>query len=441
MFDLSSNRRTRARHKAGAHWQGMLVDGAAITAWAVVLLVMARWVAQLALERLNQRHVRAHAEAVPEAFRDTVDAGTYRKSVAYTLAGSRFHLVEATWQAAVLLGVLFSGLLPWGYAKAAAWSGSSEWGMAAFILAVGLLLATVNLPLDWHHQFRLEERFGFNTTTPKLWWLDRLKGLLLSVGLGLPLLWLVLKLVGWTGRWWWLWAWAAVLAFQLLMAVLAPVLILPLFNKFTPLPEGPLRQRLLQLAERTRFRARSIQVMDGSKRSRHSNAFFTGFGRFRKIVLFDTLLQQLAEPELEAVLAHEIGHYKKKHIPKMLGFSAVASLAAFFAIATLAQQEWFYRAFGFEPGHIAPALLLFGLTAGLVTFWFSPVAHYWSRRHEYQADAFAAATMGEAAALIRALRKLSEKNLSNLTPHPLYSGFYYSHPTLLEREQALQPAS
>jgi STE24 endopeptidase len=414
------------------------MDGTALFAGFVVILIVARWVAQWTLERLNQRHVLAHAEAVPEAFRETMDAETYRKSIAYTLAGSRFHQVEAAWQALVLLAMLFSGVLPWAYGKATAWTGSGEWSMAAFLVGVGLLLGAVNLPLDWYHQFRLEERFGFNTTTHKLWWLDRLKGLLLTVGLGLPLLYLVLKLVRWTGPWWWLWAWAAVLAFQLLMAVLAPVLILPLFNKFSPLPEGSLRNRLLRLAERTRFRARSIQVMDGSKRSRHSNAFFTGFGRFRKIVLFDTLVQQLAEPELEAVLAHEIGHYKKKHIPKMLAFSALTSLAAFYAIAVLAQQEWFYRAFGFEPGNIAPALLLFGLTAGLVTFWFSPLAHWWSRRYEYQADAFAAAAMREPASLIRALRKLSEKNLSNLTPHPFYSGFYYSHPTLLEREQALQ---
>ncbi len=177
--------------------------------------------------------------------------------------------------------------------------------------------------------------------------------------------------------------------------------------------------------------------MDGSKRSRHSNAFFTGFGRFRKIVLFDTLIQQLTEPELEAVLAHEIGHYKKKHIPKMLVFSAISSLVGFYLISVLARQEWFYRAFDFEPGNVAPALLLFGLLAGTVTFWFSPLTHWWSRRYEYQADAFAARVMNEAQSLIGALRKLNEKNLSNLTPHPLYSGFYYSHPTLLEREQAL----
>jgi STE24 endopeptidase len=212
---------------------------------------------------------------------------------------------------------------------------------------------------------------------------------------------------------------------------------LPLFNKFTPLPEGTLRERLLTLAQRTRFVAKSIQVMDGSKRSRHSNAFFTGFGQFRKIVLFDTLIQQLSEPELEAVLAHEIGHFKKKHIPKMLVFSAFSSLAGFYIVAVLAQQGWFYRAFGFAPGNIAPVLLLFALLSGAVMFWFSPLAHWWSRRYEYQADAFAAEVMNEPRSLVGALRKLNEKNLSNLTPHPLYSGFYYSHPTLMEREQAL----
>jgi STE24 endopeptidase len=260
---------------------------------------------------------------------------------------------------------------------------------------------------------------------------------LLGIGLGYPLLVLVLKLVEWMGLSWWLWAWGALLAFQMLMLVLGPVLILPLFNQFTPLPDGTLRERLLKLAERTRFRTRSIQVMDGSKRSRHSNAFFVGFGGFRKIVLFDTLIQQLAEDELEAVLAHEIGHFKKRHIPKTLLLSAVSSLVGFWLVALLAGQDWVYRGFGFEPGSIAPALLLFGLLSGAITFWFSPAAHWWSRRYEYQADAFAAEVMHEPHSLIGALRKLNEKNLSNLTPHPLYSGFYYSHPTLLEREQAL----
>jgi STE24 endopeptidase len=408
-----------------------------VAAAVAVLLILARWAAQLGLGRLNRRHLLAHAGAVPEAFRGIVDEATYAKSVQYTLAKARLEEVETAGSTVLLLAVLFSSVLPWGFQGVAQWLGTSAWASAAFLLVTGVALSLPGLPLDWYHQFRLEARFGFNTTTQALWWLDRLKGLLLGMALGYPLMVLVLKLVEWTGARWWLWAWVVLLGFQLLMLVLAPVLILPLFNKFTPLPEGSLRERLLKLAEHTRFRARSIQVMDGSKRSRHSNAFFTGFCGFRKIVLFDTLIQQLAEPELEAVLAHEIGHFKKKHIPKMLLMSAASSLAGLWLVSLLARQEWFYRSFGFEPGSIVPALLLFGLLSGAVTFWFSPVAHWWSRRYEYEADAFAAGVMKEPRSLIGALRKLNEKNLSNLTPHPLYSGFYYSHPTLLEREQAL----
>jgi STE24 endopeptidase len=403
-----------------------------------LILILARWAAQLWLDRLNERNVIAHAGAVPEAFKESVDAATYEKSVRYTLAKSRFGRVELTYDTIILAAVVFSGVLPWAFQSFTNHFGVSAWAMAGFLMVVGIGLALPGLPCAWFHQFRLEERFGFNTTTPKLWWADRFKGLVLALAIGYPLLVLILKLVGWTGDSWWLWAWGCMMVFQVVMLVLAPVLIMPLFNKFTPLPEGSLRERLLALGKRTGFVSSRIQVMDGSKRSRHSNAFFTGFGRFRKIVLFDTLVQQLSEPELEAVLAHEIGHYKKRHIPKMLVWSAVSSLAAFYLISVLAKQEWFYRAFGFEPGSIVPALLLFGLLSGVVTFWFSPLAHWWSRRYEYEADAYAAQTMNEVRSLVGALRKLNEKNLSNLTPHPLYSGFYYSHPTLLERERALK---
>jgi len=405
--------------------------------WLTLGLILARLVAELWLASLNRRHVLAHAGEMPPAFRGIIDEPAYKKSVAYTLAKGRLGNFEDPCDTAVLLVVLFSGVLPWVFHLFSHGLGRSAWVMAAFLFAVGLAVSLPGWPFDWYAQFRLEQKFGFNTTTPKIWWSDRLKGLLLALVLGYPLLVFILKIVQWTGVWWWLWAWGALLAFQLLMSVLAPVLILPLFNKFTPLPEGNLRERLLDLAKRTQFRAQSIQLMDGSKRSRHSNAFFTGFGRFRKIVLFDTLVQQLTGPELEAVLAHEIGHFKKKHIPKMLVFSAACSLAGFYLISVLARQEWFYRAFGFEPGNVAPALLLFGLLAGTVTFWFSPLIHWWSRRYEYQADAFAARVMSGTQSLLGALRKLNEKNLSNLTPHPFYSGFYYSHPTLLEREQAL----
>jgi len=400
-------------------------------------LVLAKWAAQLWLEWLNQRHVLAHADAVPDALKDSIDPDTYAKSVDYTLAKSRFGQMENAWNTVVLLVILFSGALPRGYDLFANWFGASAWAQAAFLFLAGVALSLPGLPFDWYGQFRLEGRFGFNTTTPTTWWMDRFKGLLLALALGYPLLMLVLKLVEWMGDRWWLWAWVCVLGFQLLMVLLAPILILPLFNKFTPLPEGSLRERLLALGKRTGFTPRTIQVMDGSKRSRHSNAFFTGFGRFRKIVLFDTLIQQLAEPELEAVLAHEIGHYKKRHVPKMLAWSAASLFIGFYVVAWIANQAWFYQAFGFGTGARAPAFLLFGLLSGVVTFWFAPLQNLWSRRYEYQADAFAAGTMGESRSMVGALRKLNEKNLSNLTPHPLYSGFYYSHPTLLEREQAL----
>jgi len=410
----------------------------------VVVLILARSVAELWLSRLNQQHVRAHAGEVPAPFRGVVDQPTYHRSVAYTLAKSRFSNVAGDFDTAILLVVLFSGVLPWAFVSVRAALGDSLWAMAIFLFAVGMALTIPGLPFDWYAQFRLEQRFGFNTMTVRTWIADRMKGFALAIVLGVPLLVLVLKLIEWTGARWWLWSWLAVVLFQLLLMLIAPALILPLFNKFTPLPDGTLRERLFALAKRTGFPTRSIDVMDGSKRSRHSNAFFTGFGRFRKIVLFDTLVAQLSEPELEAVLAHEIGHYKKRHIVKLLAVSVLGLFVAFAAMAWLAQQDWFFAAFGFarrpaySPVAIAPAMLLFALLAGTFSFWLTPVMNLWSRCFEFEADAFARDVMQEAQSLIGALRKLNEKNLSNLTPHPLYSGFYYSHPTLLERERALR---
>src|SRR6266850_723556 len=412
-----------------------------------LLLILARAITELCLSRLNQRHVRANVNEVPPEFREIIDEPTYRRSVDYTLVKSRFGEIAGAFDFLLLIAVLFSGVLPWAFGKFTANFGTSVWAMASFLLVAGIALSVLALPFAWYAQFKLEERFGFNTTTMKTWAVDRVKGFLLALLLGYPLLALVLKLIEWTGANWWLWAAAVVIAFQLLVLLIAPAIIMPLFNKFTPLPEGTLRERLFALARRTDFPTRSIEVMDGSKRSRHSNAFFTGFGRFRKIVLFDTLVAQLTEPELESVLAHEIGHYKKRHVLKLLGVSIAGVLLAFAAIAWLARQQWFYRAFGFEhqtgfaAANVVPAMLLFVLLAGTISFWVSPLIHIWSRRFEYEADAFARATMGEAQPLIQALRKLTEKSLSNLTPHPLYSGFYYSHPTLFERERAMQVAS
>ncbi len=404
---------------------------------AVVALVILRLVAQLALEALNRREVRRNASQRPAAFVDVMDEATYAKAVQYTLAKSRFSTVETIFEVVILLALLFSGALPWLWLKFNALSPGAAWSGALFLVGTMILLGLPGLPLEWWSQFRLEEKFGFNKSTMGLWVTDHIKSTLLGLVIGFPLMWALLALVGKVGSLWWLWGFALLFGFQLLMMVLYPKLIMPLFNKLTPLPEGDARTRLMALADRTGFRAQTIEVMDGSKRSGHSNAFFTGFGRFRRIVLYDTLMAQLAQDGVEAVLAHEIGHYKRGHIPQRLVTMALMQLGAFAAIAWLTNAAWFNAAFGLPPGMLAPTFLLFGLLGGLVTFWFSPIGNWVSRKHEYEADAFAKDAMGGAGPLVSALRKMSQKNLSNLTPHPLYSTFHYSHPTLVERERAL----
>ena len=406
-------------------------------AFAAILIVM-RLAAELWLNALNRREVLRHAAAPPPAVAAIMDAPTYDKAVAYTLAKNGLARWTLGFDAGVLGLAVFSGVLPWLFARVDAWAPGQAWSGALFILIAGVLLGLPGLPFEWWEQFRLEEKFGFNKSTLRLWLTDKLKGLALAGVIGFPLLWALFALVRAVGGTWWLWGWVLMFAFQMLMLVLYPKLILPLFNKLTPLPEGEARARLLALSERTGFHAKTIEVMDGSKRSGHSNAFFTGFGRFRRIVLFDTLVAQLAQEELEAVLAHEIGHYKCGHIPKFLAVMAVLQLGAFATVAWLSQAPWFNAAFGLPAGAPAPTFLLFALLGGLVTFWFSPIGNRVSRKNEYEADAFARNAMNSAAPLVGALRKLSQKNLSNLTPHRLYSAVYYSHPTLVERERALQ---
>jgi STE24 endopeptidase len=406
--------------------------------WIVAGLMALRLVADLVLMALNRAEVRRHASKPPAAAAAIMDAATYAKSVSYTLAKSRFAILTEVFDTLVLALVLFGGVLPTLFAKIAGWGApGAVWSHALFILIAGALLSIPSLPFDWWDQFRLEQNFGFNKSTPRLWLTDKIKAALLGVAIGFPLLWALLSLVKWTGDLWWLWGFGLILGFQLLMLVLYPKLILPLFNKLTPLPPGELRDRLLSLGERTGFRAQTIEVIDGSKRSGHSNAYFTGFGRFRRIVLFDTLIAQLTPAELEAVLAHEIGHYRRGHVPKMIALSAVSMFVGFGVLAWLARSPWFNASFGFPADEMAPSLLLFGLLSGIVTFWFTPVANTLMRKYEYEADAFARNAMQSAEPMVGALRKLAQKNLTNLTPHPIYSAFFYSHPTLVERERAL----
>jgi STE24 endopeptidase len=404
----------------------------------VALLLVLKTATEIWLDLLNRKRVLQEAGDVPEAYREYIDEETYDKSVSYTLAKNRLGIMETLYDAAILALVLFSGVLPMAWAGIGSIVGTGVWGQAISLFAIFTLLSLPGMPFEWYHQFRLEERFGFNKSTIKLWLTDKVKGTLIGGIIGIPLLAFLVWLVG-TTQFWWLWGFACFLVFQLMMVVIYPMFIMPLFNKFEELPDGDLRQRLMSLGDKTGFRAKTILVMDGSRRSGHSNAFFTGFGRFRRIVLYDTLIEQMDERQLASVLAHEIGHYKLGHIPKMLIISSIFLFLSFLALGWLEQSAWFIQTFGFEGGTaIGPVILLFGLLAGLVTFWTSPLTNALSRKHEYEADDFARRAMDEdPMPIIQALRILSEKNLSNLTPHPTFSAFHYSHPTLIERESAL----
>lgn len=405
----------------------------------ILILIFARLIWESVLSFLNMSQAKRSRESAPEQILEVMDKKTHEKSVNYTLAKEKFSLFSGLYETLVLLVVLFSGFLPWFYSFFDSGEGFPVLWESMFLVSVMVIISLPGLPIEYYSQFRLEERFGFNKATVKLWISDKIKGLIIGLILGVTLISLIIFLINRLGDFWWVWAFCALFVFQLVLMVLYPMLILPWFNKLTPLPNKDLRQRLMKLADRAGFKARTIQVMDGSKRSGHSNAFFTGFGRFRRIVLFDTLVEQLSPEELEAVLAHEIGHYKKGHVPRMLALSAIMGLAGLWILAWLINAPWFIQTFGFdyEQSGPGPALLLFALLTGLFTFWLSPLFGLLSRKHEYESDRFASEYTGPKP-MINALRKLSEKNLSNLTPHPVYSGFYYSHPTLFERERALK---
>jgi STE24 endopeptidase len=405
-----------------------------------VCLLVLKVGASIVLDWINLRYAQARMSAVPASFRDFIDLSTYQKSVDYTAAKTRFGIVSDLYDAAVLALVLLLGILPWFYELFTGWFGVGVWGQALVLFLIGLLLGVPSIPFDWWGTFKLEGRFGFNKSTQQLWLMDKLKGAVIGFVIGYPLLALLIYLVGAAGALWWVWGFAVFFVFQLVMVVAYPMFIMPLFDKLEPMEDGELKTRLFELADRTGFQAQTILVMDGSKRSGHSNAFFSGFGRFRRIVLFDTLIEQMEPDELEAVLAHEIGHYKLGHIPKMMAMAALSSFAMFAVLGWLANAHWLTQAFHFDAasnGRIVPVLLLLMLLSGLVTFWLSPLTSRLSRKHEYEADAFARDVMGNAKPLSQALRKLHKENLSNLTPHPIYSAFHYSHPTLVEREASM----
>tara|TARA_B110000093_G_scaffold46265_1_gene49464 strand:+ start:2953 stop:4203 length:1251 start_codon:yes stop_codon:yes gene_type:complete len=407
---------------------------------AFISLLILKYATSTLLDVLNLGYVKRQSAAVPKGFSDFIDLPTYQKSIEYTEAKTRFGLVSNFYDSIILAVVVLSGLLPWLYTSLSATFGFGIWGQTLVLFLIAVILGLPGMPFEWWSTFRIEERFGFNKSTQKLWVVDKVKGFMLGFGIGYPLLALLIFLVTSAGDLWWVWGFTVFFLFQLVMVVAYPMFIMPLFNKMEPMAAGELKDRLFALAERTGFKAQTILVIDGSKRSGHSNAFFAGFGRFRRIVLYDTLIEQMSHEELEAVLAHEIGHYKMGHIPKMILLSGITTFAMFGLLGWLAGGTWLAEAFHFSTAvaeQFVPVLLLFMLLSGLLTFWLSPFSSLWSRKHEYEADAFARDAMDSSEPLIRALRKLHKENLSNLTPHPIYSRFYYSHPTLLERESSL----
>ena len=384
----------------------------------------------------QMRHVTQHRDAVPSAFSGTMTLDAHRKAAAYTVAKSRFGLVETAWSAAILLcWTLLGGIDILNKILLTAMGGGmlQQLALLAAFVAIGGLL---DLPFTLWQTFRLEERFGFNKITFKLWLADAVKGMLVGTLIGLPIAALILWIMAAAGTFWWAWAWAAWMGFNLLLMLIYPTFIAPLFNKFKPLEDATLKARVSALMQRCGFAAKGLFVMDGSRRSAHANAYFTGFGASKRVVFYDTLLNQLNAGEVEAVLAHELGHFKHRHIVKRMVMMFAMSLAGFALLGWLSSQAWFYTGLGVQPNMAAPndalALLLFMMTAPVFGFFIAPLSARLSRKHEFEADAYAVAqTSG--ADLSAALLKLYQDNASTLTPDPLFVKFYYSHPPASER--------
>jgi STE24 endopeptidase len=405
----------------------------------IVSLFLLFFVLELAVESgllaLNLRHA-ARARGVPAALEGRVDPAVAERSRSYTVANNRFALLQGAYGAALTLAVLFSGALP---ALDRALAGAGLRGahlFVAYLLILSIALGAANVPFSLWHTFVLEARFGFNRTTFRLWLWDRLKGLVVSALLGVPLLYAMYAFMRFTGGLWWLWLFAFLTAYQLVLLWLWPAVIAPLFNRFAALPDGPLRARLEALARDAGFRNRGLFVMDASRRSGHSNAYFTGLFRPR-IVLFDTLVEKMSVDEAASVLAHEIGHYRERHVHRRLALSLLGTLAVLFVLSRLVEWAPLYAAFGFESRSLHAALALFSLGGGAFVFWLAPLSSRLSRRHEYAADRYAVRLARAPEALKSALVRLNGENLSNLHPHPWFSAWHYSHPVLIERLAAI----
>jgi STE24 endopeptidase len=403
----------------------------AFAAALVAGLVVKFWLASRQI-----RYVAAHRDAVPAPFSTTVALPAHQKAADYTIAKARFGLIELAVGAALLLAWTLLGGLDALNRALHAWLGSGMTQQLALLAAFALIGGLVDLPFTLYQTFVIEQRFGFNNMTLKLWLADLAKSTAIGVAIGLPIAAVILWLMGAAGSYWWLWAWSFWMGFNLLLLVVYPTFIAPLFNKFKPLEDETLKNRVSALMQRCGFAAKGLFVMDGSKRSAHANAYFTGFGAAKRVVFYDTLLAKLSPGEVDAVLAHELGHFKHKHIVKRIAGLFALSLAGFALLGWLSTQVWFYTGLGVRPNMSGPndalALLLFLIAVPVFSFFISPLFAQLSRRHEFEADAYAV-QQTSGVDLRTALLKLYEDNASTLTPDPVYVRFYYSHPPASER--------
>ncbi len=392
------------------------------------------------LDVMNIKNIESNPN-LPGFFKDAISTAAYQKSRSYSLVKLRFNKWHMFITSGLTLLVLFSGILPNFYTIVSGWAFGPIWEGVSFMFILYAFLAILKYPLGLYETFKIEAAFGFNKTTMKLYIIDSIKTMFLSLAIGVPILAGFLWFMFATGDWWWVWAWLFIALVQILLMVIYPVFLAPLFNKFQTLPEGELKESLLALTKTLRFPVSGIFVMDGSRRSAHSNAYFTGFGKFRRIVVYDTLIEQMSIPEMETILTHEIGHYKKGHIFRMLAFNLIFLFAGLYMLSLLIDWPPLYQAFGFEgePESLkCVGLFLFSITFSTFTFILGPFINVLSRKHEYEADAFSVENSPSPIAMENALIKLAEKNASNLTPHPWYSAFHYSHPSIHERLLAIR---
>ncbi|MGF6700172.1 STE24 endopeptidase [Paraburkholderia sp. MM5496-R1] len=409
-----------------------------------VLAVVAMVGTKLWLASRQIRFVVAHREQVPSQFANTIALTAHQRAADYTVERTRLAMVEIVVGAAVLIWLTLLGGVQMLDLAISDWLGRGYVGQIALVAAVIAITSAIDLPFDYYRQFVVEQRFGFNRMSKSLFFFDRLKGALLGIAFGLPLLFVVLWLMNRAGNLWWLWAWVVWVAFQMFGLLIFPTFIAPLFNKFEPLKDEALVTRIEALMKRCGFAAKGLFVMDGSRRSAHGNAYFTGFGASKRIVFFDTLLARLSGREIEAVLAHELGHFKRRHVMKRMLVTFAISLAMLALLGWLTQCVWFYEGLGVRPslvgGNSGLALVLFFLALPVFMFFVTPLGSLSSRKHEFEADAFAA-TQTDAHDLVNALVKLYEDNASTLTPDPIYTAFYYSHPPASQRiDRLLQHA-